>query len=70
MNEEMKAPSLWQVTKSVLAAMLGVQKSENYKRDFQYGKPWQYIIIGLFVVLTFILILVSVVKLVMSLSGL
>lgn len=69
MSEEMKPPSLWQVTKSVLAAMLGVQKSKNYQRDFQYGKPGQYIIIGLVLVTLFILILVGVVKLVLSLAG-
>jgi hypothetical protein len=62
-------PSLWQVAKSVLAAMLGVQKSENYKRDFQYGKPSQYIFLGLIFVTLFILILVGVVKLVLSLAG-
>jgi len=69
MSEEIKPPSLWQVAKSVLAAMLGVQKSKNYERDFQYGKPSQYIIIGLVFVTLFILILVGIVKLVLSLAG-
>ena len=63
------SPSLWQVAKSVLAAMLGVQKSENYQRDFQYGKPGQYIIVGLVFVMLFILILVGIVKLVLSFAG-
>ena len=61
--------SLWQVAKSVLAAMLGVQKSENYQRDFQYGKPSQYIFLGLIFVTLFILILVGIVNLVLSLAG-
>jgi len=65
-----KAPTLWDVTKSVLAAMLGVQKSKNYERDFQYGKPWQYVIVGLIAVGIFIGILVTVVNLVMSSAGL
>ncbi len=69
MSEEIKPPSLWQVAKSVLAAMLGVQKSKNYERDFQYGKPSQYIIIGIVFVTLFILILVGIVKLVLSLAG-
>lgn len=69
MVEEMKPPTLWQVAKSVLAAMLGVQKSKNYQRDFQYGKPRQYIIIGLIFVILFILIIVGVVRLVLSLAG-
>ncbi len=64
-----QAPTLWQVAKSVLAAMLGVQKSENYQRDFQYGKPRQYIILGIIFVILFILILVGIVKLVLSQAG-
>ena len=66
---ENQTPGLWQVAKSVLAAMLGVQKSENYQRDFQYGKPRQYIILGLIFVTLFILILVGIVNLVLSLAG-
>lgn len=69
MSEGMKPPTLWQVAQSVLAAMLGVQKSENYQRDFQYGKPRQYIVLGLIFVTLFILILVGIVKLVVSLAG-
>lgn len=69
MSEEIKPPTLWQVAKSVLAAMLGVQKSKNYERDFQYGKPSQYIILGIVFVTLFILILVGVVNLVLSLAG-
>ena len=67
--EKNQPPSLWQVAKSVLAAMLGVQKSENYQRDFQYGKPSQYIILGLIFVMLFIHILVGIVNLVLSLAG-
>lgn len=65
-----KAPNLWDVTKSVLAAMLGVQKSKNYERDFQYGKPWQYVVVGLIAVGVFIGIIVTVVNVVMSSAGL
>lgn len=68
--EKNQPPGLWQVAKSVLAAMLGVQKSKNYQRDFQYGKPGQYIIVGLIFVTLFILILVGIVNLVLSLAGL
>lgn len=70
MNEpiEKKAPSLWQVTKSVFAAFLGVQSNKNYQRDFTHGKPWQYIVIGLVGVVLFILTIVGVVNLVLSLA--
>ena len=69
MVDNNQAPTLWQVAKSVLAAMLGVQKTENYQRDFQYGKPSQYIILGIIFVTLFILILLGIVKLVLSLAG-
>ncbi len=71
MNEsDNKAPSLWDVIKSVMAAMLGVQKSKNYQRDFQYGKPSQYIIVGLIAVAIFVGIIITVVNVVMSSVGL
>jgi hypothetical protein len=71
MNDETqkKAPSLWQVAKSVQAAFLGVQSSKNYERDFQHGKPSQYIIIGLIGVAIFIAVLIGIVMLVMKLAG-
>ena len=64
-NTPPNAPGLWDVTKSVFAALLGVQKRKNYERDFQYGKPWQYIVIGLVVVVLFISAIVTVVNLVL-----
>lgn len=67
-DEEKKKPGLWQVAHSVLAAFLGVQTSKNYQRDFEHGKPSQYIILGLVGVAIFIGILITVVSLVMSLA--
>ncbi len=70
MSEENKrAPSLWDVTKSVMAAMLGVQKSQNYERDFKHGKASQYIIIGLVAVALFIATIITVVRIVLSQAG-
>jgi hypothetical protein len=68
-NDNKKTPSLLDVAKSVLWALLGVQKSENYKRDFTHGKPWQYIVIGLVAVALFIAIVITVVNVVMSMAG-
>lgn len=65
---EKKTPGLWQVAHSVLAALFGVQSSKNYQRDFEHGKPSQYIILGLVGVAIFIGTIVGVVKLVMSLA--
>jgi len=63
------APSLWDVTKSVLAAGLGVQSRKNYERDFTAGKPWQYVVVGLVAVGIFITILITVVMTVLSMAG-
>jgi hypothetical protein len=68
-NEDQKIPSLLDVARSVLWAMLGVQKSKNHERDFKYGKPSQYIIVGLIGVAIFISIIISVVKLALSFAG-
>lgn len=66
---EKREPGLWDVTKSVLAAGLGVQSRKNYERDFTHGKPWQYVVIGLVGVGIFIAILISVVLTVLSIAG-
>ena len=64
-----REPSLWDVTKSVFAALLGVQSRKNYERDFTHGKPWQYIVIGLVGVVIFIVLVITVVRVVLSSAG-
>lgn len=68
-EDNKKAPSLLDVAGSVLWAMLGVQKSKNYERDFSKGKPWQYIVVGLCGVSIFIFTLIMVVKFALSSAG-
>ena len=68
-EEEKKAPGLLDVARSVLWAMLGVQKQKNYERDFTKGKPWQYVVVGLVAVTIFILTIVVVVKIVLLSAG-
>jgi hypothetical protein len=68
-QDNRKEPGLWDVTKSVLAAGIGVQSRKNYERDFTHGKPWQYVVIGLVGVGLFIAILITVVMTVLSLAG-
>lgn len=69
-NNKKNEPSLLDVARSVLWAMIGVQKSKNHERDFKYGKPYQYIIVGLIAVAIFIGVLIVIVKYALSLSGL
>lgn len=68
-DEDKKTPSLLDVAKSVLWAMIGVQKSKNHERDFKHGKPSQYIIVGLIGVAIFITIIITVVKFALSMAG-
>lgn len=62
-------PTLWQVTQSVLAAMIGVQSDKNRERDFKRGKASQYVLIGIVFTALFVLTVAGVVKLVMHLAG-
>ena len=68
-DEDKQTPSLLDVARSVLWAMIGVQKSKNHERDFKYGKPSQYIIVGLIGVAIFITIIIMVVKFALSMAG-
>ncbi len=58
-------PSIWQVFKSVLASFFGVQSEETRQRDFTYGKPGQFIFIGLVITALFIAMIFIVVKVVL-----
>ncbi|MET1077961.1 MAG: DUF2970 domain-containing protein [Pseudomonas sp.] len=64
-----KAPTLWQMLHSVLAAAFGVQSGKNRERDFTQGKPSHFIILGLLFTLVFVLVIFGVVKLVLHLAG-
>ena len=68
-EEDKQTPSLLDVARSVLWAMIGVQKSKNHERDFKHGKPSQYIIVGLVAVAIFITIIITVVKFALSMAG-
>jgi len=69
MTDQNNAPSFWQVVKSVLAGMLGVQSAENRERDFQHGKFSAYVFVAFIVVTVFILTIVAVVKTVLYFAG-
>ena len=69
MMDKDKTPTLLQVAMSVLAAGFGVQKNEIRERDFKYGKPGQFIIVGLVFTILFILAVAGLVMLVLKLAG-
>lgn len=53
--------TLFQVFKSVISAMFGVQKKETLIRDFENGKASQFIFVGLVMVAIFLFVVISVV---------
>ncbi|MEH6557087.1 MAG: DUF2970 domain-containing protein [Oceanicoccus sp.] len=61
-----KAPNLFQVMASVLAAFFGVQSSKNKERDFKHGNHKVFIIVGIMMTLTFLLTVVVIVQIVLN----
>lgn len=61
-----KPPTLAQVFGSVLAAAFGVQSRKNRQRDFERGRLWQYIVIGVTTAAVFVLFLLLLTKFVVS----
>ncbi|WP_028025906.1 DUF2970 domain-containing protein [Enterovibrio calviensis] len=55
---------LWDVVKSVFAAMFGVQSDKNRQRDFKQGSMLPYLFVGIIFVVIFVLGLIGVVALI------
>lgn len=68
-NEDKITISFWQLLLSTLAAFIGVQSNANRERDFKYGKISHFIAIGVLFGITFVLTIVTVVKIVMASIG-
>ena len=62
------AIGLLDVFKSVLSAFFGVQSGKNRERDFQHGKPWHYIVVGLLMTGVFLLLVWGLVSLVLNMA--
>lgn len=61
--------TFWETLKSVLWAMLGVQKEKNAKRDFSQGKASHFIVIGILFTVVFVLVLASVVSFILGVNA-
>jgi len=59
---DLKKPNIWQVTKSVLAAAIGVQSNKNRVQDFQSASIWPFILGGIIFTIAFVLILALLVS--------
>lgn len=64
-SSPVQKPTLWEVIKSVLAAMFGVQSNKTRERDFQHGNPIAFIVVGIVIGILFVLALVAVVQMVL-----
>lgn len=50
---------MWSIVRSVLAALIGVQKNQRREEDFTSGRPAAFIITGVIITLIFVLILMA-----------
>lgn len=65
-----QSPGPFEVIKSVLAAMFGVQSDQNRERDFKHGKASHFIIAGIILTVIFVLVLVNIVSSIVKDAGL
>ncbi len=68
-TEKEKSISFVNLTMSTLAAACGIQTRANHERDFAHGKASSFIVAGVIFVITFILVIYSVVQLVLGLAA-
>lgn len=61
----MSKPTIIQVIKSVLAAVIGVQSADNRRRDFEQGSLKMYIIAGALFIIVFVASLIFLVSLIL-----
>lgn len=61
--------TLFQIIKSILMSFIGVQKESVRKRDFEKGKPVQFIVTGIVLTVCFVLVLWGTVKFILHQSG-
>lgn len=52
---------VWDVIKSVVAALFGVQSEQNRQRDFAQDSPAAYIVIGVVMIGVFVATLLAIV---------
>lgn len=57
-----KNTSLWQAMKSAAAAFFGVQNAKNHQQDFESETPFPFILAGVILVISFLLIIAVIVK--------
>lgn len=61
--------TLFQVVKSILMSFFGVQKESVRKRDFERGKPIQFIVTGVVLTICFVIVLWGAVTFILHQAG-
>lgn len=61
-----RATSFFQALKSAMAAFFGVQTSTQHEQDFQSETPFPFILAGVILVVSFVLVLVAIVNVVLD----
>jgi len=69
MSKNNQDPTMFQVLKSVIAAMFGVQNSKNRDRDFTHGNPVVFILAGILLTAGFVGGVILLVKLALLFAG-
>ena len=52
--------AVWQIIKSVLAALFGVQSQQQHQQDFKHSSPWPFIIIGGIIIGVLVITLIAI----------
>lgn len=61
-----RKPSILSAFKSAASALFGVQNSKKHEEDFESETPFPFILAGVILVIGFVLVLVTIVKLVLN----
>jgi len=61
-----RKPSIWQVVKSVLGAMIGIQSEKQRQDDFSASSPLPFIFVGIIFTLLFVVTLWTIVSWVLA----
>ena len=69
MKNDRQRLGLLAVLSSVLASFIGVQKNEIRERDFTKGRARDFILVGVLLTATFVLVVWGVVQLVMRVAA-
>lgn len=61
-TQHVSSRSGWQIIKSILAGLFGIQSEKNREADFKQGKPSDFIIYGIIGVIALVITMIVIVK--------